>query len=321
MFSQDFSKKGGIIEKIERKVNMSIQIQLLSNGNLQVKTDQTITLEDVWTKLDLSKEKKKHVQILKGAQSITNPQEEINPSDKISVVIDDTYDFNEETPVYYAGIAVVYEDDWSIVVNKKPFLLVHGDGYSEDTLTARINAYLQENNARFPALAVNRIDLEASGLVLFSKHPLVKSYLDSQFEDGTAKKEYLAVVDGRVDHREIDINNPIARNRHEAEKMMVFKKGKPAHTHISRLKLFDDKSLVKATITTGRKHQIRVHLAHIGYPIMNDPLYGMVRNNKGLMLQSYRLSYKQPFTHDTISLEIDMDTRFKWFDPNLAKEA
>lgn len=321
MFSQDFSKKGGIIEKIERKVNMSIQIQLLSNGNLQVKTDQAITLEDVWTKLDLSKEKKKHVQILKGAQSITNPQEEINPSDKISVVIDDTYDFNEETPVYYAGIAVVYEDDWSIVVNKKPFLLVHGDGYSEDTLTARINAYLQENNARFSALAVNRIDLEASGLVLFSKHPLVKSYLDSQFEDGTAKKEYLAVVDGRVDHREIDINNPIARNRHEAEKMMVFKKGKPAHTHISRLKLFDDKSLVKAKITTGRKHQIRVHLAHIGYPIMNDPLYGMVRNNKGLMLQSYRLSYKQPFTHDTISLEIDMDTRFKWFDPNLAKEA
>lgn len=300
---------------------MSIQIQLLSNGNLQVKTDQAITLEDVWTKLDLSKEKKKHVQILKGAQSITNPQEEINPSDKISVVIDDTYDFNEETPVYYAGIAVVYEDDWSIVVNKKPFLLVHGDGCSEDTLTARINAYLQENNARFPALAVNRIDLEASGLVLFSKHPLVKSYLDSQFEDGTAKKEYLAVVDGRVDHREIDINNPIARNRHEAEKMMVFKKGKPAHTHISRLKLFDDKSLVKAKITTGRKHQIRVHLAHIGYPIMNDPLYGMVRNNKGLMLQSYRLSYKQPFTHDTISLEIDMDTRFKWFDPNLAKEA
>ena len=77
---------------------MSIQIQLLSNGNLQVKTDQAITLEDVWTKLDLSKEKKKHVQILKGAQSITNPQEEINPSDKISVVIDDTYDFNEETP-------------------------------------------------------------------------------------------------------------------------------------------------------------------------------------------------------------------------------
>lgn len=300
---------------------MSIQIQLLSNGNLQVKTDQPVTLEDIWNKLDLSKEKKKHVQILKGAHPITNPQEEITPSDKISVVIDDTFDFNEETPVYYAGVPVVYEDDWSIVANKKPFLLVHGDGNNEDTLTSRINAYLQQNNTRFPAQAVNRIDYEASGLVLFSKHPLVKAYLDSQFEDGTAKKEYLAVVDGRVDHREIDINNPIARNRHEAEKMMVFKKGKPAHTHISRLKLFDDKSLVKATISTGRKHQIRVHLANIGYPIMNDPLYGMVRNNKGLMLQSYRLTYLQPFTHEEIAVEIDMDTRFKWFDPELAREA
>lgn len=301
---------------------MAISIQLLSNGNLQVKTDQPVTLQDVLNVLNVSKEKKKHIQILKGANAITNPEEEINPSDKISVVVDDTYDFNEETPVsYVGGVPIVYEDDWCLVANKKPFMLVHGDGQTDDNLTARVNAYLQSNNARFPAQPVNRIDQEASGLVLFSKHPLVKAFLDEQFEDGTAKKEYLAVVDGRVDHREIDINNPISRNRHEADKMMVFKKGKPAHTHITRLKLFDDKSLVKAEITTGRKHQIRVHLANIGYPIMNDPLYGIVRNNKGLMLQAYKLSFLQPFTNEKIGIELDMDTRFKWFDPELAKEA
>lgn len=300
---------------------MAVQVQLLSNGNLQVKTDAECTLQDVLDTLDLSKEKKKHVQILKGNKPVTNPEETIAPADKISVVVDDTYDFNEETPIFYGGVPIVYEDDWCLVANKKPFLLVHGDGNADDTLTARVNAHLQENNARFPAQPVNRIDQEASGLVLFSKHPLVKSFLDGQFEDGTAKKEYLAVVDGRVDNREIDINNPIARNRHEADRMMVWKKGKPAHTHISRLKLFDDKSLVKADISTGRKHQIRVHLSNIGYPIMNDPLYGIVRNNKGLMLQAYRLSFLQPFTKDKIDVELDMDTRFKWFDPELAKEA
>ncbi len=309
--------KIGMSERNE--FSMSVNVQLLSNGNLQIKTDKPVSLQEVLDVLDISKEKKKHVQILKGNKPLTNPAEEIVPADKISVVVDDTFDFNENTPVFYGGVPIVYEDDWCLVANKKPFLLVHGDGQSEDTLTSRVNAYLQQNNARFPAQPVNRIDQEASGLVLFSKHPLVKNFLDAQFEDGTAKKEYLAVVDGRVDNREIDINNPIARNRHEAEKMMVFKKGKPAHTHISRLKLFDDKSLVKAGISTGRKHQIRVHLANIGYPIMNDSLYGIVRNNKGLMLQAYKLSFLQPFTREKINVELDMDTRFKWFDPALAK--
>lgn len=298
---------------------MSIQIQLLNNGNLQVRTDQPVTLEEVNSVLDISKEKKKHVQIVRGEDVLTNPATIIEPSDKVTVVVDDTWDFKDDTPLEFKPVPIVYEDDFCLVANKKPFLLVHGDGQTQDTLTARVNAQLVSSGARFPAQPVNRIDQEASGLVLFSKHPLVKAYLDEQFEDGTAKKEYLAVVDGRVANREIDINNPIARNRHEAEKMMVFKKGKPAHTHISRLKLFDDKSLVKADISTGRKHQIRVHLANVGYPIMNDPLYGLVRNKKGLMLQAYKLEFLQPFTHQPVHVEIDMDTRFKWFDPQLAK--
>lgn len=298
---------------------MNVDVQSLPNGNLQIKVDAPTSLEEVLEKLDISKEKKKHVQFLKGKNSITNPQEEILPSDRLTLVIDDTYDFKENTPIFYGGFPIAYEDDWCLVANKKPFLLVHGDGQSEDTLTARVNSYLQQNGARFEAQPVNRIDYEASGLVLFSKHPLVKSFLDRQFEDGTAKKQYLAVVDGRVANRDIDINNPIARNRHEAEKMMVYTKGKPAHTHIQRLKLFDDKSLVRAEISTGRKHQIRVHLSHIGYPIMNDPLYGMVRNNKGLMLQAYKLNFLQPFSKNPIDVELDMDTRFKWFDPQLAK--
>lgn len=298
---------------------MSMNISLLSNGNLAVKTDSPAVLEDVWKALDISKEKKKHTTIERNGQVLTDPSTPIEPADKITAVIDDTYDINDETPASCHGVPIVYEDDWCLAANKKPFMLVHSDGNEEDTLTARVNAYLIQNGARFPAQPVNRIDYEASGLVLFSKHPLAKAFLDAQFEDGTAKKEYLAVVDGRVENREIDINNPIGRNRHEGDQMMVYKKGKPAHTHISRLKLFDDKTLVKAQITTGRKHQIRVHLSNIGYPIMNDALYGLVRNKKGLMLQAYRLHFLQPFTKDPIDLELDMDTRFKWFDPELAR--
>lgn len=299
---------------------MAVTVSAMRNGNLMVKTDQPVTLQDVLDVLALSKEKKKHVVLKKGSEIITNPALVIEPNDKITVELDDAFDFNEDTPVSYAGVPIVYEDDWCIAANKKPFMLVHGDGNEEDTLTARVNAHLQSENARFPAQPVNRIDQEASGIVLFAKHPLAKAFLDAQFEDGTAHKEYLAVVDGRVENREIDINNPISRNRHKADEMMVYKKGKPAHTHISRVKLFDDKSLVKAKISTGRRHQIRVHLANIGYPIMNDPLYGLVRNKKGLMLQAWKLSFLQPFTRTPVDLELDMDTRFKWFDPELVKE-
>ncbi|MCF0260667.1 MAG: RluA family pseudouridine synthase [Erysipelotrichaceae bacterium] len=298
---------------------MSFQVSVLKNGSLSIKTNEQTTLEALLAFLDLSKEKKKHTRILVNQTEVSNPAAVIEPKDKILAVLDDSWLMNDETPMYYGAVPVVYEDDWCLVANKKPFLLVHGDGNTEDTLTARVNAYLAQEGWPFAAQPVNRIDYEASGLVLFCKHPLVQSYFDRQMEDGTAKKEYLAVVEGRVNNREIDINNPIARNRHEADKMMVYSKGKPAHTHISRLKLFNDKSLVKAVISTGRRHQIRVHLSNLGYPILNDPLYGIVRNNKGLMLQAYRLEFRQPFTHETITAELDMDTRFKWFDPQLAK--
>lgn len=300
---------------------MPIHSTLQKNGSIVLKTDEPATLEDIQNYLAISKEKKKHTAITKNGELITNPAAEISPKDRIIVSLDDSFDFNDDTPVFFGAVPVVYEDDWCLVANKKPFLLVHGDGNSEDSLTARVNSWLASNGAIYPAQPVNRIDYEASGLVLFSKHPLAQARLAEQFENGTAKKEYLAVIDGRVQNREIDINNPISRNRHEAEKMMVYKKGKPAHTHITRLKLQDDKSLVKADISTGRKHQIRVHLAHLGYPIMNDPLYGIVRNNKGLMLQAYRLGFETPFDREPVNIELDMDTRFKWFDLSLAKEA
>lgn len=300
---------------------MPAKAKLLRNGDLQVKLEESQSLEWLFQFLNITKEKKKFVTILVDDNPINNPSTIIDPKSKITVKLDDKFKFNDDTPIYYGGTPIVYEDDWCIVANKKPFLLVHGDGQTEDTLTSRINYYLNNEGWPYPAQAVNRIDLEASGLVLFCKYPLLQHFFDHQMEDGSAVKEYLAVVNGRVKRKEIDINNPIARNRNDAKKMMVQSKGKPSHTHITRLKLKDEKSLIKASIDTGRKHQIRVHLSHIGYPIMNDPLYGLVNNQKGLMLQAYRLEFTQPFTHKRILVEANMDTRFKWFDPELVKES
>lgn len=203
---------------------MNLQITPLSNGDLQIRTSEPITLEQLIEEMEISKEKKKHLQILKGSSPITNPETEITPADRITITLDDSFDMNDDTPMFYGAVPVVYEDDWCLVANKKPFLLVHGDGNQDDSLLARVNSYLATNGWPFEAQPVNRIDYEASGLVLFAKHPLAQNALAKQFEDGEVKKEYLAVIDGRVENREIDINNPIARNRHEADKMMVYKK-------------------------------------------------------------------------------------------------
>ena len=299
---------------------MSLQVDLLPNGNLSLHTDADTTLANIQEQLPISNEKKKYVTYELNGKPVTYGQSEVTPKDRLVIDVDESLKADDSTPLTFKGVPIVYEDDWCLVANKKPFLLVHGDGKTEDKLTSRVNAHLAEEGWPFAAQPVNRIDQEASGLVLFCKHPLLQSFFDRQMENGTAKKEYLAVVNGRVENREMDLNNPIGRDRHD-DKMIVFRKGKPSHTHVSRLKLLNDMSLVKADITTGRRHQIRVHLANQGYPIFNDPLYGTVSNNKGLMLQAYRLSFDQPFTNKRISLELPMDTRFKWFDPELAKNA
>lgn len=210
-------------------------------------------------------------------------------------------------------IKILYEDDICLIVNKPCDLLVHNDGNQSDNLTARVNYYLQSIHASFNAHAIHRIDKDTSGAVFFCKIPFFQSFFDRQIEDHTIKKEYLAIVKGNFKYQKKTIHAPISRDRHNAKKMIIHKNGKQAISHVTKIKSQDGFTLLNIKIETGRKHQIRVHLASIGYPIINDELYGTVIDSRKLCLQSHKLSFIDPITKKTIEVIAPMDNRFKPF--------
>lgn len=246
--------------------------------------------------IQLSKEKRRKLNIKKNRNTL---------------YIEDTQTYMQES--HEGDIQIVYEDNYCIAVNKKPYQLIHSDGNIQDTLQARVNFYLQQNNWPYHAQAVHRIDYETSGIVLFCKMPLLQNYYDQQFRNHTTIKQYIAIVEGKFPHKKIDIRNPIAKDRHQANKMRVGNTGKESWTHIDTIQTIQNETLLLATIHTGRKHQIRVHLSHLGYPIKNDPLYGHKKNQQALCLESHRLSFVQPLSQEVIDITIPVDSRFTPF--------
>ena len=284
------------------------QIKTLPDGVLQIRLAEPMTLAELMEALHVSKEREKKITVSGANGPIINRGLPI--TDKVVTI---SQPASEDIEMSFEPVDIVYEDDYCVVADKPPFLLVHDDGSAPDNLQSRVNAYLSESGWPFAVQAVNRIDREASGLVLLCKNPLFQNWFDRQLEERTASKEYLAVVDGLLERKHIDINNPIGKNRHEAEKMIVYAQGKPSHTHLERMARRGKRTLVKANITTGRKHQIRVHASHQGYPIVNDNLYGKKADDRGLLLQSKKLVFEQPVSGQSITVEIPMDTRFTEF--------
>lgn len=211
----------------------------------------------------------------------------------------------------FTPIEVVYEDEMILAVNKPPFLLVHEDGNTQDTLQNRVNGYLLQKNWTHPAQALHRIDYETSGLVLFSKNRFFQPLFDACIASHAFYKQYLCIVKGKFPYKEKTCTFPIARNRHQANAMIVHKNGKEAYTHIERLETKQDSSLLKVEIQTGRKHQIRVHCAYLGYPIINDSIYGGIQNGKGLYLQNQTMEFMHPVYGKQMNIHLEMDPRFK----------
>ncbi len=212
-------------------------------------------------------------------------------------------------------IEVVYEDEMLLVVNKPPFLLVHSDGQNKDSLQDRVNYYLYQNQWPHKAQALHRLDYETSGLVLFSKNPFFQACFDAMIASHQMKKQYLCIVEGRFPYRKKRIEKNIARNRHNAKAMIVHPNGKKAQTDILRITQSNNYSLLKVWIQTGRKHQIRVHCSSIGYPLVNDSIYGHVIDHRGLLLQAQSIEFMHPIYQEMIHLQLVMDSRFtKEFD-------
>ena len=211
-------------------------------------------------------------------------------------------------------LRVLYEDDFIIAAEKPSGLLVHGDGTHADTLTGRVEDYLAAGEGVLSPQAVQRLDVETTGVVLFSKAVEFQGLFDALVADhALMEKRYLAVVEGGY---------PKARDRHDARRMRACApgQGQDALTYVERLAVSPDgsHSLLLVTLGTGRKHQIRVHLASRGFPVVGDALYGCRGAEQApLMLHAWRESFTHPLTGEGVCIESSGYERFVAYMPQI----
>ena len=175
-------------------------------------------------------------------------------------------------------IEIIYEDDELIVVNKPAGITVHpAPGHPDHTLVNAILA-LSEDIEAFPDRVrpgiVHRLDKDTSGLVIIAKNQTAHSHLSNQFKNRLVEKMYLALVHGWPNPSEAVIDGPIGRHPKHRKRMAIVSDGKSASTRYRLIKRYQGYGMVEVKPTTGRTHQIRVHLASIGHPIVSDTTYG-----------------------------------------------
>src|SRR5215218_544840 len=177
-------------------------------------------------------------------------------------------------------LAVVYEDADVIVVNKPAGMVVHpAPGHPRGTLANALVAHvpgLAVGGSQRPGI-VHRLDKDTSGLIVAAKTDRGRTALVAQWESRSVEKTYLALVLGSVGDEEATIDAPIGRDPKNRQRMTVLRSGRPAVTRFHVVERFPNATLLKLSIETGRTHQIRVHLAFIGHPIVGDQLYGSAR--------------------------------------------
>lgn len=217
------------------------------------------------------------------------------------------------------AIDIVYEDETLLVVNKPAGLVVHpGSGNRDGTL---LNALLHHAPAlrELPrAGIVHRLDKDTSGLLVVARTLEAQTDLVRQLQARTVKREYLALVHGVVAHQGT-VEAPVGRHPVDRVRMAVTARGKPARTHYEVVERFDETTLLRCRLDTGRTHQIRVHMHSIGHPLVGDPVYGGARRRahaRGVSfdrqaLHAARLGLVHPATGEarewTSPLPADMD--------------
>lgn len=218
-------------------------------------------------------------------------------------------------------IDIVYEDEYLMVINKDSGVVVHpGAGNSNDTL---VNGLLYYNKTlskgeEFRPGIVHRLDKDTSGLMIVAKDDKAHELLADDFKNKRIHREYIALLDGVFPQKKAIIDAPIGRSKQYFDKMEVCKDGKKAITNLEVIKKYKDYTLVKLVLETGRTHQIRVHLAYIGYPVHNDPVYSnKVCTDFGQFLHSAYLKFKHPITGELLEFNSKLPEEFQTFIDNL----
>ncbi len=250
----------------------------------------------------------------------------VNINDEISINIPEP----EKTDLKPQDIPldIVYEDNDIIVVNKPKGMVVHpANGNPDGTLVNAIMAISKNSlsgiGGKIRPGIVHRLDKDTSGIIIVAKNDKAHINLSKQIKDREVKKIYIALVKGAVNENEATIDMPIGRSTKDRKKMAVRKDGKQAITHFKVLKRYLNYTLLEVKIDTGRTHQIRVHMAEIGHPVVGDIVYSKGKNEFGVvgqMLHAKSLDFTHPTTGKKMHLEAELPQYFKEVIEKLDKE-
>lgn len=246
----------------------------------------------------------------------TKASYKVNLNDEITINEEELIEEKEIVPTKM-DLDIVYEDKDIMVINKPSGLVVHpGSGNYTNTLVNGLMYYTKNlstigGEAR-PGI-VHRIDKDTSGLLLIAKSNKAHEILSNDFKNKRVHREYIALLSGIFKSGSATIDAPIGRDKINREKMTVTEENsKHAITHMKVLKRYEKHTLVSCILDTGRTHQIRVHMAYIGYPVFNDPVYGkQTATEFGQFLHSAKMDFIHPITKEEMHFECPLPKYFE----------
>jgi 23S rRNA pseudouridine1911/1915/1917 synthase len=215
------------------------------------------------------------------------------------------------------AIDIVYEDKDVVVINKPQGMVVHPSlGHESGTLVNALLYHIKDLsgiNGKIRPGIVHRIDKDTSGLLMVAKNDVAHEKLAEQLQDKTAGREYIGLVHGVIQNDRGTIDAPIGRDPKNRKKYKVVENGKPSVTHFEVIERFNDFTLLKLNLETGRTHQIRVHLEYIGYRMAGDPLYGPRKTleGPGQFLHAASLQFVHPTTGERLSFSAPLPESFE----------
>lgn len=227
----------------------------------------------------------------------------LSSGDELTIHLEN--ELNDDVIPIQHPLPILYEDEHLLIVNKKAGIATHPNKATDrHTLANAVAFYLQENKDDRKIRHVHRLDKDTTGTLLFAKHALAHAILNRMLTERKIKRTYKALVHGMIQKEKGSLHFPIGRDRHHATRRRVSKTGQHAVTHYRVLRKFTQKNLtlLECTLETGRTHQIRVHMSHLGHPLIGDLLYGGKPIFNRQALHAYSLQFTHPFTNEQVQV-------------------